>query len=94
MIGTFVKVIWKVIKGLLSVVIVGFLYLLFAGLLLLGGVMAWDGIKGVVGGHVSSVALIFVGAMTVAAAWLGGSRVISYVSLRLTGVDDIKDGGL
>lgn len=94
LIGAFVKAISKAVKVVLAVVIVCVLYGFFGGLLLLGEVKAWDGTKGVVGGNAGSAALIFVGAVMVAVAWFGGSRVISYVSLKLTGVDDIKDGGL
>lgn len=90
MIGPFLKVI----KDILAVVIVCFLYLFFGVLAVVGAVKAWDSIKGVVGGDIGSVALFFVGAMMVAVAWFGGGRVISYVSLKLTGVDDINEGGM
>ena len=90
MIGPFLKVI----KDILAVVIVCFLYLFFGVLAVVGAVKAWDGIKGVVGGDIGSVALFFVGAMMVAVAWFGGRRVISYISLKLTSVDDINEGGM
>ncbi len=84
--------IWNAIKALLEIVVTGFLYVFFSGLLLVGEMAGWRGIKGIIGGQMDSTALLFVGVVMVAVAWFGGRRVISYVSLKLTGVDDMKEG--
>lgn len=48
-----VNAILGLVRGLLALVILGFLYVFFVGLLFVGGAVAWDGTKGLVEGDAS-----------------------------------------
>lgn len=82
----------RLLRGLLGALFVGVLYVVLVGLVLIGGTLAWRGVTGLVGGDTSSALSLATGALTVTGPVLVGSRIIRYVSVTLTGTDDLRDG--
>lgn len=68
------------------------LYVVLVGLVHIGGTLAGHGVTGLVGGDTSSALSLATGALMVAGPVLVGSRIIRYVSVTLTGTDDLRDG--